>query len=154
MTIREAIEKELDLVIKTTQDNLIKTGKNVTGKTAQSMRKEVKDDGPKIVGTVYVPKYFKVVETGRRPTPDKKPSREMLDNIREWANAKGLTKGAEWAIATTINKEGTKLWKEGGREDIFTPATDENAAQSMSERVGSVAVKVFSQSIAKAYASY
>jgi len=39
-----------------------------------------------------------------------------------------------WAIATNIQKKGTKLWQEGGRTDIIEPATDDlinNTAQDL-----------------------
>lgn len=65
------------------------------------------------------------VQTGRRPTPDKKPSRDMIDNITRWVNARGLDIEAVWAIATNIQKKGTKLWQSGGREDIVDPAIDD-----------------------------
>ncbi len=40
--------------------------------------------------------FFMTVETGRKPTPDKKPSREMVDNIRKWCDARGVDEGAAW----------------------------------------------------------
>lgn len=152
MTIKEAIQQELDLVIKTTKENMQKAGQIVTGKMAKSLRSEIRGEGNKITGYVYAAPFFPVLETGRKPTPDKKPSKAMVENIREWADVKGLGEGAEWAIATTINKEGTKLWQQGGREDIFTPATDDDAAKQMSERVGGVATSIFAKHLTKTIA--
>jgi len=149
MTIKEALSDELDNIVESIKKNLQASGKNTTGKTAESPRKEIKDSGTHIIGQIIVPRYFGVLETGRRPTPDKKPGREMLENIREWADAKGLDDGIEWAIATKINKEGTKLWKDGGRKDIFTPVTDDNAMSGVTERIGKVAAKSFAESITK-----
>jgi hypothetical protein len=64
------------------------------------------------------------VETGRKATPNKKPSREFIENLKPWAEARGIPEGAVWAIATKINKLGTNLFRAGGREDIVEPPVD------------------------------
>jgi len=100
--------------------NLDTAGTKATGKTAKSLRFEVTEKGNNLVVEVFGREYFATVETGRKPTPDKKPSRAMIDNIKEWTNAKGIPESAAWGIATNINKFGTKLWQQGGRKDIYT----------------------------------
>ena len=87
-----------------------------TGKTQQSLRIEVKQEGTKTRMQLFAPQFFNVINTGRRPTPDKKPSREMIANLSVWAEARGLDLSAVWAIAVNIQKRGTKLWQEGGRD--------------------------------------
>jgi hypothetical protein len=62
--------------------------------------------------------------TGRKPTPDKKPSREMIENIGIWAAARGMNENAVWAIATKIQKKGTQLWRDGGRIDDYEAIVD------------------------------
>jgi hypothetical protein len=104
--------------------NLGRAGMFVTNKTQQSLRQEVKQEGTKYTVQVFGRPFFMTVQTGRRPTPDKKPSREMVENIREWMDARGIDESAAWAIATNINKKGTRLWREGGRTDIVDPAVD------------------------------
>jgi post-segregation antitoxin (ccd killing protein) len=106
------------------QNNIAAAGQNATGKTAQSLRIETKQEGTKVTMQLFGRPFFMTVQTGRRPTPDKKPSREMIDNIKEWVNARGISESAVWAIATNIQKKGTQLWREGGREDIVDPAVD------------------------------
>ena len=59
------------------------------------------------------------METGRKPTPGKKPSRAFVENIKQWQGAKNVG-GSAYAIALTINKEGSKLWQKGGRKDIYS----------------------------------
>ncbi len=76
------------------------------------------------------------VQTGRRPTPDKKPSRAMIANITRWVEARGIDLDAVWAIATKIQQRGTWLWLEGGRTDIVDPAVDDfinNVAQRLAD---------------------
>ena len=114
--------------------NMGATGMNVTLKTANSLRIETVQQGTKVRMTLYGRPYFNTIRTGRKPTPDKKPSREMISNLSEWVQGRGLDLKAVWAIATSIQKKGTKLWQEGGREDIVEPAIDDfvnNVAQDL-----------------------
>ena len=104
--------------------NLGSTGTNATLRTSQSLRIEVKNDGLKVNMKLFGREFFNTVETGRKPTPDKKPSKEFIENLKPWLAARGIDEKAVWAIATKINKQGTKLWKAGGREDILQPAVD------------------------------
>lgn len=116
-------DKGIDL-INNIRVNLGSTGTNATVKTSQSLRIELKQEGTKYSLTLYGRPFFMTVQTGRRPTPDKKPSREMISNLMEWVDARGQDESAVWAIATNINKRGTKLWRDGGRTDIVDPAVD------------------------------
>lgn len=114
--------------------NMGAAGMNATLKTANSLRIETKQEGTKVKMTLYGRPFFNTVRTGRRPTPDKKPSRDMIANIAEWVSARGLPESAVWAIATKIQQSGTQLWREGGREDIVEPAIDDfvnNVAQDL-----------------------
>ena len=104
--------------------NLARTGTNATNKTSHSLRIELKQEGTKVKMQAFGRPFFTTVRDGRRPTPDKKPSREMISNLTEWVNARGIDEEAVWAIATNIQKKGTQLWREGGREDIIEPAVD------------------------------
>lgn len=100
------------------------TGTDATLKTSNSLEYTVDEQEGKLTLSLIGRPYFTTVETGRQPTPDKKPSRAMIDNIREWVTARGLEQNMVWAIAVTIQKEGTKLWQIGGRKDIYTQTSD------------------------------
>jgi len=96
-----------------------------TGKFSKSLDYEV-TRGQNTAGLqIRAMKFFRVVETGRRPTPDKKPSRKMIENLKEWLQALGKEQSLAWAIAVTINQKGTKLWRDGGRTDIFSNVLSE-----------------------------
>ena len=99
--------------------NLATTGTNASGSMSKSLRFEVKETGGKATIQIIGQKYFTVVETGRKPTPGKKPSRAFVENIKQWQGAKNVG-GSAYAIALTINKEGSKLWQKGGRKDIYS----------------------------------
>lgn len=116
-------QRSVDL-INDIRANLGATGTNATGRTSQSLRFEIKQEGTKVKMQLFGRPFFMTVQTGRKPTPDKKPSREMISNITEWVNARGLDESAVWAIATKIQQRGTRLWFEGGRDDIVDPAVD------------------------------
>jgi hypothetical protein len=114
------LSEETNSFLSQVKTNLDTTGTSATGKTKDSLRYEITEEGSRIVITVFGKPYFAVVETGRKPTPDKKPSRAMIDSIKEWLSARGKPESMAWAVATKINKEGTKLWQQGGRTDIYT----------------------------------
>ena len=89
-----------------------------TGKTARSVRYEVTDQGSSAVLRIVGRPYFMSVQTGRKSTPGKKPSRDFVNNIKEWLRASGGEQGAAYAIARSINEKGTKLWQKGGNTII------------------------------------
>lgn len=147
MTINEIFSENGARLITDIQNNMAAAGQNATGETARSLRFHVEQSGRRYKFTLFGRPYFFTVETGRRPTPSKKPSREMIDRITAWTRSRGITLDAVWAIATKIQQEGTKLWQEGGRQDIIRPATDkfinettnkilENEAQEFRIKIG------------------
>src|SRR3990170_8440844 len=102
--------------------NLGSTGTNATLKTSQSLRVETKQEGTKVKMQLIGRQFFTSVDDGRKPTPGKKPSRAFIENLKPWAEARGIPESAVWAIATVINRRGTNLWLAGGRDDIIPPA--------------------------------
>lgn len=115
----------------------------VTGKTADSLAYEVSQDGTVFSLQITAKKFFRVVETGRKPTPDKKPSRAMIENISEWLAALGKEQSLAWAIATSINKKGTKLWRDGGRQDVFSNVITDRAIDKLSRTVLDVVAEAY-----------
>jgi hypothetical protein len=100
------------------------SGQNATLKTSQSLRFEIVESGTKISFKLFGSAFFMTVYTGRKPTPDKKPSREMIQNITQWVAARGMDESAIWAIATKIQLKGTQLWRDGGRIDDYERIVD------------------------------
>lgn len=105
--------------------NIGGAGMWATGETGNSARIVVTQEGTKFRAQLVGREYFMTIQTGRKPTPNKKPSREMITGITRWVEARGIDLGAVWAIAYKIQKYGTRLWQEGGRTDIVDPAEDE-----------------------------
>lgn len=114
------------------RSNLSSTGTSATGKTAQSLKYTVTQEGTKATLKVTGKPYFKVVETGRKPTPEyTKPSEDFVQSIKDWMNAKGKT-GSAYGIAKSIHKHGTKLFRDGGREDIYSNVINQNLNDKIS----------------------
>lgn len=92
-----------------------------TGKTAQSIRFEVTTtdnmDQLMLIGRAF----FELIEKGRKPT-SKNPSPDMIEFLTDYARARGMDspKSAAWSIAKTINKEGDRTYRSGGRL-VYSP---------------------------------
>jgi hypothetical protein len=116
-------------------DEIKKNTPKVTGKSAASVDFTVSHTTNTAELQITAKKYFRVVETGRRPTPEKKPSRKMIENIKEWLQALGKEQSLAWAIATAINKKGTKLWRDGGRQDVFSNVLSERSIDKLNRNL-------------------
>lgn len=125
--------------------NHLRAGQKASGRTASSLRVEVSEDG----GTLYGRTAFDVLETGRKGG---KVPRRFTEIIRAWMNAKGI-KGEpipyktnrphkytpqqrgdmrlSWFISEKIRKQGTRLFRKGGRVDIYS-----NEVPGAVERIG------------------
>lgn len=115
-------------VIQRIQANLESTGTNASGRTSDSLEYELTDTGLMIVGRPY----FQGVEQGR---PGGKVPYRFQDIIRKWMAEKGIEnqfgekewqkRNAAYMIANFIAENGTKLYREGGRTDIYSDVIDE-----------------------------
>jgi hypothetical protein len=114
------------------RQNLSSTGTSATGKTARSLRYEVTQEGTKATLKVIGKPFFAVVETGRKATPNKKPSPDFVANIKEWLQARGMETKPAYAIALSINKKGSKLFRDGGRQDIYSNVINQNLVDKIS----------------------
>lgn len=145
--VNEAVTEEMQTIVDNIKQNIVSAGKQVTGTMADSLKLSVNQTGQIFNIDLNAAKYFPVLETGRKPTPDKKPSREMIENIGDWAEAKGMDDGAAWGIATKINQEGTQLWKDGGRKDIYSEYFQPAYLRGVCDRVAAVAARGFAANL-------
>lgn len=149
---RLIIEDALGDLMRTIVQQHIAAGQMASGRTMKSMRVEAREDEGRLVGK----KYFGVLETGRRA--GKVPNRFYLI-IMQWMKDKGITappipyktdrphkytpeergqRSMAAAIADRIGKSGTKLYRDGGRDDIYSNAvaeTKEDMNKALSEWV-------------------
>jgi hypothetical protein len=113
------LQDESQSLIDKIRQNMASTDTNATGKTSESLEYQIIEEGDRTTINILANAFAQVIETGRKPTPEKEPSYSMIENLREWAEARGLS-SLVWGIAKEINKNGTKLWQKGGRNDIYT----------------------------------
>lgn len=103
------------------QDNLATTGTNTTGATSSSIRVENKN----YILEIWGRKAFQTVERGRRPGGVPKGFYYI---IKKWAEDKKImAKGKDlnrfaYFTAKKIKEEGSRLYRNGRRKDIYTPA--------------------------------
>ena len=140
----DELHKLLDKMVAEMRQNLAKTNTNASGRTSASLRVVMTDTG----GQIWGRRYFRGVEQGRAGG---RIPRNFTSIIEQWIIDKGLTPSAipykrqpsaNWspkytpderglrqmasAIAHTIAKSGTSLYRSGGRKDIFTNVIGEN----------------------------
>lgn len=74
-----------------------------TGRTAKAVRYELYENG----FAIYAPSHLQTLITGRKPTSNTGGG-DLLENIKEWIKAKGLTLNA-YAVTKKIHKFGVKV---------------------------------------------
>lgn len=122
--------------------NLLSTGTNASGRTSESLEVVVEGD----VGILYGRQAFGTVETGRKG--GKIPA-GFRDIIYQWMQDKGVhaevagnrsQRSADMSmayhIAKKIAREGSKLYRDGGRSDIYSnvlPLTIERVRKEVTD---------------------
>lgn len=123
---RKVISEELNNLRQKIIDNHMRAGQKASGKTIASLRTVVEGDE----GTLYGRKAFGTLETGRRGG---KVPKGFYHIILQWMKDKGIQvekpKSFAYLVARKIAREGTKLYRQGGRDDIYSseiPKTEES----------------------------
>lgn len=117
-TVKDIITASLEECRKSILANLVTAGKVASGRTGKSLKVEgVSIAGGKLTGW----EFYQVWETGRKPG-----KRPPIKPILEWVLIRVTSdpvqaRNIAYAIATKIGREGTKLYRQGGRKDIYTP---------------------------------
>lgn len=134
--IEQIVKSALEKLKADISANISKVGARATGKTQNSMEVKVTKDDTGVVGVLSGRPFFGALETGSRPWKTqyfktakdghKYPSapKAFIDTIREWMASKGVSLNP-WSVATKIMAEGSKLYREGGRTDVYTGAIDQ-----------------------------
>lgn len=135
--VKYIIESELNLLKERIINNHISAGQKASGRTAASLNVMAEADFVSLLGR----KAIGTLETGRKAGPVPK---NFYQIIKQWSKDKGLTFESEsqrgtfaYFVAKKIADEGTKLFKEGGRNDIYSteiPLTINKIAERITER--------------------
>lgn len=124
----KAIALKLDDCKQRIINNMGNAGQIVSGKTRDSLK--VEQVAPNEIRLVARP-FFSALETGSQPwsgrTGERMSAADFRSVIAEWATRKGIVPpdmGVEnfaFVVARKIMADGSKLYRQGGRKDIFTP---------------------------------
>ncbi len=158
MSVTTILQSELEWLKDSIIERMRAEGITVTGKTAESLESVVKSSTNMTVFWAILKgrPAFSTVEDGRRPGGV--PS-NIESIIKRWIQDKGISirqipyvrqPSERWqpkytvqerslniaagAIAHTIKTKGTRLFRQGGRKDIYTPLIDE-FIERVSEKV-------------------
>lgn len=98
-------------------DNHIRARQKASGKTISSLRVEITENS----GILWGRKAFGTLETGRRPG---RVPKGFYKIILDWVEFKGIRvekpKTFAYFVARKIANEGTQLYRDGGRDDIYS----------------------------------
>ena len=134
--VSQILTEELGTLKATIINNIRTTGQWASGKTAASMQVHVSGSIGELVGR----RAFGTLETGRRGG---RVPRNFHNIIYDWMMAKGVhaepmpyktsrphkyteqergDRTMAYFIAKTIRREGTRLYRNGGRDDVYSRA--------------------------------
>lgn len=133
----EMLSEWAENVIVRIQENLDSTGTTASGKTKESLEYELTDTGVRILGR----QYFRGVEEGR---PAGGIPYKFQDILYDWAKAKGILssfgdteskqRSALYMVGQFIKNNGTRLYREGGRTDIYSDVINEEV-ENLTEKI-------------------
>ena len=133
---RKVVQEELESLKKRIIDNHLRAGQKASGRTIASMPVEASDDG----GVLFGRRAFGTLETGRRGG---RVPKGFYHIILQWVRDKGIQvekpKTFAYFVAKKIAREGTSLFRQGGRDDIYSneiPKTTESVLSRITGLLG------------------
>jgi hypothetical protein len=140
MRWREQVVEELQSLAKRIADNIARNGQTASGRSAKSLEVRQEDDTFLLLGR----KAFHTLERGVPPLGDKIKTKSLAGILYRWSNDKRISFADErerwsfaFALAHKIKERGTRLYGDGGREDVYSseiPAT----IQGIEKRLGTL----------------
>lgn len=116
--VMELVASELEALKQRIIENHRNAGQVASGRTIASLKVEITEDG----GVLWGRSAFGTLETGRKG--GKVPA-GFWKIIRQWMDDKGIQvekpDSFAYLVARKIAKEGTQLFRNGGRSDIYSP---------------------------------
>lgn len=146
---KDVLREELEGLRLRILDRHLRAGQKASGRTAESLRVEVSESE----GTLYGRSAFETLEKGRRGGKVPAGFREI---IYKWMMVKGIRAtpipyktnrphkytpqergdlSLSYLIAKKIKEEGTKLFRDGGRDDIYSEEIPETTRAIMKRLV-------------------
>lgn len=128
----ELVASELEALKQRIIENHLSAGQVASGRTIASLKVEITEDG----GVLWGRSPFGTLETGRKP--GKVPA-GFWKIIRQWMDDKGIQvekpDSFAYLVARKIAKEGTQLFRNGGRSDIYSPEV-KDTVERVSDGIG------------------
>ena len=116
--VMELVASELEALKQRIIENHRNAGQVASGRTIASLKVEITEDG----GVLWGRSAFGTLETGLKG--GKVPA-GFWKIIRQWMDDKGIQvekpDSFAYLVARKIAKEGTQLFRNGGRSDIYSP---------------------------------
>lgn len=142
--MRDTLDNELRAILDRTIADIkrrsTQAGQVATGKTLRALEVKVRQEGAAIIGEIWGRPYTGALETGSRPARRKGPEvskKSMVVDLAQWCRIRGLDKNKDGSpmtdkqlknlaahLAWYIKRYGTRLYRQGGRRDIITPALE------------------------------
>lgn len=132
-------------LVKDLQKSLKDKGHYATGKTAGSIRNEVRDSGFKIYGSQHIG----ALVFGRKPSGRKGSASEPLwKALDRWARAKGITINP-YAAANKIHKFGIKVPNEFNKGKVISDVINDDWIEKISKSLLDFRSKEFKSRLAE-----
>lgn len=129
--VRKVLQEELESLKKRIIANHERAGQVASGRTKASLRVEVGNNE----GILWGRSPFGTLETGRKPG---KVPKGFYHIILQWVKDKGISvenpKTFAYFVSRKIAREGTELFRSGGRADIYSneiPKTIDSAGKKL-----------------------
>lgn len=130
--VMELVSSELEALKQKIIENHKEAMQVASGRTIASMKVEVTEDG----GILWGRSAFGTLETGRKG--GKVPA-GFWKIIRQWMDDKGIQvekpDSFAYLVARKIAREGTQLFRNGGRSDIYSSEI-KGTIERMSDKIG------------------
>lgn len=147
--IREIISECLERVRQRVQERMDASGRNASGRTSKSLTVVLSEMG----GSLEAAPSYRYMLTGRGAGP---VPANFTDIIAQWITDKGISvrpqragqsqeaalRSMAGAIAYSIMKNGTRLHRQGGQEDMFTDIFAEEVERMGADMLNRVSVEV------------
>lgn len=128
----ELVASELEALKQRIIENHRSAGQVASGRTIASLKVEITEDG----GVLWGRSAFGTLETGRKGG---KVPEGFWKIIRQWMDDKGIQvekpDSFAYLVARKIAKEGTQLFRDGGRSDIYSPEV-KDTVERVSDGIG------------------
>lgn len=130
--VMELVASELEALKQRIIENHRSAGQVASGRTIASLKVEITEDG----GVLWGRSPFGTLETGRKG--GKVPA-GFWKIIRQWMDDKGIQvekpDSFAYLVARKIAREGTQLFRNGGRSDIYSPEV-KDTVERVSDGIG------------------